>query len=192
MTKELDDQRRAVLNNLTLIFFVFSALCLGSALFMGSAVESKRFGIPAKGGMVGPVEVPKKNAVFLFEVTQGMKVNNWTYVTVEVLDKDKKFLHAFGDEFWSETGRDSDGNWSESHLEFDMKITFDEPGTYFFKVVTEASNFKAARKVVVRYKRLRGSSVAFWWLCFISLGVGIVINEVNRRTIITWIEENSD
>lgn len=192
MTKELDDQRRAVLNTMTVVFFGFSSLCLLTALFMNSAVESKQYGIPAKGGIIGPVEVPKDNSVILFEISQGMRANNWTYVTIEVLDKDKRFMHAFGDEFWFETGRDTDGDWSESHKEFDMKITFDEAGTYFFEVVTEASDFKAASKVLVRYERLMGSSVAFWWLCFLSLGVGIIINEVNRRTIINWLAKSED
>ena len=58
--------------------------------------------------------------------------NDWSAVTGNVLDQDKNYLFGFGQEFWKESGYDSDGRWTESKTKYDMKVTLPK-GIYYLE-----------------------------------------------------------
>lgn len=77
------------------------------------------------------------NAGQLYKVSgaiNGMRDNSWFGVEVGLLNSDGNYLYNKYIEFWRESGRDSDGPWSEASLSTNWIIRIDAPDTYQFVV----------------------------------------------------------
>jgi len=90
----------------------------------------------------------------------------WAEVEVEVLDHNKSYLYSFANEFWSESGYDDEGRWSESLSDYSAKGTFKTPGTYYLALKVY-SNYKVPLVFMKAYA-LDGSGiphflVSFWF-----------------------------
>ena len=98
----------------------------------------------ADGGTLGPIEVPRKDMRVDVEVRQsiaegrGPHFQRWSFVTLELLDANKKYLSSFGGEFWNYAGYD-DGHWEEADTEYETTLMFPSPGTYYLRLDTEAN-----------------------------------------------------
>lgn len=182
--------KRRFLDNITATLMVFAFICLCTSFVMKSSVYIKQFTVPSKGGMVGPLEVPKDVGVYKVEVGQKLKQNNWSYVYIEILNEQKQTVAAFGDEFWDEEGYESGTYWHESDKSFTSKIVLDKKGKYFFEVETETGNLSKAFDIQVKISRSKGSAIGFVWLFALSLTLGIITNEVNRQSIVNAISES--
>ena len=102
----------------------YAALCFVTAIIMNWGVgKTYRETLKSNGSMVGPIEVQKKNTVFLIEVRQPVQYQRFSFVQGSVLNAQKQYLFGFGEELWAESGRDSEGAWSESKQEYDHKVT---------------------------------------------------------------------
>lgn len=55
----------------------------------------------------------KKDQTYRVKITSGSLSNNWLAVGVNFQDDDDLVVNEFEAEFWHESGRDSDGYWSE-------------------------------------------------------------------------------
>ncbi len=183
---EDNNAKRVLLNTLSLVLVIYSVTCLITAFIMDAPIKTEKFDVPKTGMTLGPYVVPDNNAVYYFEFEQMMKVNNWSYLTIEILDQNKEFLYAFGDEFWNESGYDG-GKWHESDTKYETKFTIHKKGTYYFDLITEASNMDDMQKIKMKLSQVRGSSLGFYWLSIISLGLAILLNEINRQTIIRML-----
>ena len=64
----------------------------------------------------------------------GLRNNSWFGVDVGLLNSDNEQIYSKYIEFWRETGRDSDGPWSEASLRSSWIIRVDEPDTYRFVI----------------------------------------------------------
>ena len=64
----------------------------------------------------------------------GMQDNSWFGVDVGMLNSDNEQIYSKYIEFWRESGRDSDGPWSEASLSSSWVIRVDEPDTYRFVI----------------------------------------------------------
>lgn len=74
--------------------------------------------------------------------------NQGMYVVVELLDKEKNVINVVESDFWYESGRDSDGNWTESETSSSKYFKFIEAGDYFARIYaqTDSTYFNEANK----------------------------------------------
>lgn len=134
----------------------------------------------------GPLTTKKYNETYAIRVAASLPVNTWSFVEGEVLDEEKEYLFSFGKELWHETGRDSDGPWTESENNYTMKITLPEPGTYYFRFKTQGRYDVAALRVVI--SKRYGSSLPHIMLGLFALTIGLVLNEIKNKTICQILE----
>lgn len=66
--------------------------------------------------------------------------NQGMYVVVELLDKDKNVINAVESDFWYETGRDSEGTWTESETSSSKYFKFVEEGDYFARIYAKTDS----------------------------------------------------
>lgn len=128
--------------------FVFAALCLFTSLIMSLSSGTKLLGDTVKnsGGELGPFTINEDNTVLYADVYQNIPRNRWSFVSLELLDKNRNFLTGFGDELWSADGYDSEGYyWQESDKNYSAKVTVNKAGTYYLNVNPD-NNFKASKQ----------------------------------------------
>ncbi len=177
--EKLEPQQRK--KHYAAVLVVFALVSLVTAIFMNAdAGKKQRFTVPADGsGKPHPIEVREDRSVYVFEVRQstaGMRDNvDWSAVTCEVLDNKGNYLFGFGDEFWSASGYDSDGSWSETKNKYKMKVTFRKKGTYLLDLKTERSNTSAQKPVQVTVTKKAASALPFLWAGIFALVGGVIM-----------------
>ena len=177
---------------IALVLIVFGVVCLITAGFFSiSRGTSIQKDLPLEGGMVGPIEVKKDNTVYLIKVFQFVRNDNaWSAVTGNVLDQDKNYLFGFGQEFWKESGYDSDGRWTESKTKYDVKVTLPK-GTYYLEFETDPSpGVDSGISVSVSGKM--GSSLPFLISGILALILGVILNEIANQSIVKIMEQMED
>ncbi len=166
---------------MALIFFAI--LSFVTALVFNVSTDSPiDQSLPPTGGVVGPITVEKDRTVYQIQVGQELPQNGpGNQVTGIVLDKDKNPLFSFGEDFWSESGYDSDGSWSEKKTSYDIKVTL-EKGSYFFELESDNSTASLSQiRIIVKKKG--GSAVPFFIAGIIALIIGVILNEMSKGTI---------
>ena len=125
-------------NNLLLILSIFASICIITSICLEvGTMYTKKYSRLPEGHILGPIVVKKDNPM-VYEVKSYFRGDNESsYISGEVLDENEDTLYEFGKDSWHESGRDSDGYWSESDRNMTAKLVFSEPGTYYVKVSTE-------------------------------------------------------
>ena len=151
-------QDRLLINNVCIIVCIFCLLCFFTALSQQNAkTKEYQYGtLPKEGILLGPIEVDKKSQIFKVNAHFSGS-NTSTYISGEVLDKDKDTLYEFGKDLWHEEGYDSEGHWSEAERNLSAYLTFSEKGTYYIKMMAEEG---AAGNISVSISRQKSSYVA--------------------------------
>ena len=139
---------------------------------------------------LGPIFVAKNREVFAIRLTAPLPANTWAFLEGEILDAEKEYLFSFGKEIWHETGRDSDGAWQESDLDYTMKVTFPQSGVYYLKLKANGSHDVTA--IAVTISKRRGSSLPHLIFGISTLLVGLVLNEMRNKTLTTLAMRMSD
>ncbi len=180
-----DPVKKAEHNKIARILLGFAALCLFTSLILNmNSGKSLKSSVQTSGGMIGPIEVKKDFSVYSISVRQALnEYGVWSFVSGDVLDSNKEYLFGFGKEFWSETGYDSDGRWSEAETSYDIKITFPKKGNYYLRFNAEMSKQRAGREIMVTVDPKRGSSLAHLVLGIISVLAGAI---VWSRANVSW------
>lgn len=169
------DKLRLTYKKLGIVFLVFAAICLITTLILDSSADNPiKADLPKTGGIVGPIEVKKDNAVYLIKVAQPVNTNQSSYVGGDVLDKNQEYLFGFGEDLWDEDGQDDEGYWHESQTNYEMKVTFPHKDTYYLQFETEMSNPDEAGNVSIEVTPKLASSLATFWLFILSLIAGTV------------------
>lgn len=181
---------RALKDTIASILMLFAFISLISMFVMKSSTYVKSYTIPAKGGIVGPFAVPSDDAIYKLEVGQSLSPNNWSYIYMEVLNEKKEVVGAYGGEMWDEEGYEGSSYWHENERDFTAKMVLHKKGNYYFSFETETANRKKVKNIAFKISKTKGSSVGFTWLFFVSLGLAIFVNEINRRTIINSLSES--
>ena len=143
----------------------------------------QQFELPRKGGVAGPFKVMQDDATIKFHVRQlGVPLGKWYAVDVEVLDDKKQYMFGFGDEFWHESGHDSDGSWQQAHERMAMHAHFEKAGEYYLKLSYETNDKK---RNIMGYRlwvtHVVGSSILFDWLTIISFWLGLFVLLIRYR-----------
>ncbi len=147
------------------IFAIISFIMAGVYSSDVSKMEIKT--MSGEGGTYGPLLVKEKNASYEIVIKNNVALNKWSFIEVNVLDKDKNYLFGFGDGMWHESGYD-EGPWEESKTDFSMDITFKDPGEYYFEVKADR-NDGAGNAIVINIVKEKGSNVPFITLAIISI-----------------------
>ncbi len=181
---------------LALIFIGFSILFIGTGVFFdggAKTLESSRF---PTGRLFGPITTAKKNTVVEITTRDNTLRNGWAFVEVEVLKDKKDRLLSFGGEYFNERGRDAEGPWTESKRMRNVKITLPEIGDYYLKfkvqggpTLSPGTNQTQNSVLYVKVEYKRGSSTALNIIGVILLIIGIALNEIRNKTIITFINK---
>jgi hypothetical protein len=130
--------------------------------------------LPPAGGIIGPITVAKDRTTYHVKVKQPIrKSGHWATVSGEVLDANKKYLFGFGKEFWAESGRDSDGYWSESVTKYDMKVNLGK-GTYYLGIATERHP-GVTDGIQVKVQRKSGSGLPFTIAGIMAMLLGVAL-----------------
>lgn len=173
----------------------FAILSFVTALFFNvttSVLISEN--LPPTGGIVGPLSIDSNRTVLQIEVSQNVPHNGpGNQITGIVLDENKKSLFSFGEEFWSETGYDDGGSWTEQKTSYDIKTTL-QKGTYYLELDSDSPDASRSQiRVIVKKKG--GSAVPLFIAGIIALIIGVIMNEMAKGTIsrgIKSMEGNSD
>lgn len=75
-------------------------------------------------------EVPQDGQMMRFELKGTMKMNSWKAMDMEVYQADGTYLFSYQDDLWSESGRDSEGHWTERKTKASFEIRFAKKGKY--------------------------------------------------------------
>lgn len=107
--------------------------------------------------LIGPIEVDSYSKAFKLKAKRSVyRHGDWVSIKADILDDKKKYLFSVSDEFWHETGRDSEGAWSETHKKLSTKFSL-QKGTYYLAVEAEYS--KGLKKgVTVELKPILGAT----------------------------------
>lgn len=159
-----------------LLFFFFSILSVAVAIYFSTAGSGQQLKktVAEEEIILGPLQVDKARAVYKFKFHQAIRqFGDWSSVLVEILDKNKKGLCRFSDEFWAETGRDSEGTWTERRESFTLKYTFPAAGQYYLYVTHEQNRPGGAGPLVVSAMPKKGSAILPTLLAVVLFILGI-------------------
>ncbi len=175
---------------LAFLLLGFGGLCLITTLFLSTGstlldtkfpkgnieVEVKKRNYKVDMGVAGPIEIDKAGKVLEMEVHHDVTTNNWSHVSVHLLDENKEYITGFGEELWHETGYDSGGRWEEAKEQYSMNMTVPEAGTYYLKMIEETDMKKRhlGRKARLIVSTQQGSTVHIKVAGFVSLALGFL------------------
>ena len=164
------------MNKYGLSFLVFGLICLFTAGILSSHTgNSIKQNIPPTGGKFGPIKIQEKNEVVEIEVAQRVGDKHWSAIEAKVVDAKDNYLFAFSEELWFETGYDADGRWQEGKNQYDISVTFPEPGNYFIHFSSANSDGSNVGGIRVEANKKVGSSIIHLWLGCLSLIIGAAI-----------------
>ena len=75
-------------------------------------------------------EVPENGQMMRFEIAGSMPMNTWKSIDIDVYDLAGNYLFTYQDELWSESGRDSEGKWTEYRRYAEFSQHFPKKGIY--------------------------------------------------------------
>lgn len=101
--------------------------------------------------------------------TRGLRNNSWFGVEVNLANSDKDVVYSKYLEFWRESGRDSDGAWSEAKLSFSWFVRIDEPDTYQFLIDADEKSTSASADFHLHMEPNKASTTPFIFAGFFSL-----------------------
>lgn len=120
-------------------YFAWKTVMPAAELFRTSVSLQGINDVPA-----GELVVSEKGAVYQLStrLSNGLPTNTWTGVDVDITDSDGEYAGGYYVEFWSESGTDSDGYWSESRLQIAENVRFDETGRYSISATMSGTTAK--------------------------------------------------
>ena len=178
---------RIDLRALAAVFLVFSAICLVTAIFYDGTAETL-LNAQYKGAekTLGPIETERANSVLVVEIAHALSIDRGfgtmdSFVEGEVLDANRQYLFSFGKDFYAEAGYD-EGNYYESDTSTSMKVTLQDPGTYYLRLKAEGS---LDRQISVTVSRQVGSGLLHRVLGILALLAGIALLWIGNRPVRT-------
>jgi len=195
-----DEDEQINWGKVALVFIGFAILYLATAFYFDINDNELKRTVVSTSKPYGPIKTTKNNTVAAITLTDYNLTNRWTYVETNVVNEQNVVITSFGGKFFQESGRDSEGPWSESATLSDVKITLPKPGNYYLKFTVQSGGVYASTgtdvtqnsRIGVEVSLKKGASTLYTVLGLIFLVIGVVLNEVRHRTIITMIENFTD
>lgn len=99
----------------------------------------------------------------------GLRDNSWFGVDVGLQSSDNEVVYSKYLEFWRESGRDSDGPWSEADLSSSWFIRVDEPDTYTVVIDGDEQSTSSTADFRLHTERNKTSLMPFMLAAVFSL-----------------------
>ncbi|BES70500.1 hypothetical protein RE428_15180 [Marinobacter nanhaiticus D15-8W] len=122
-----------------LFAFAVASLITAFILSLPGGTQKLAESVPADGGIVGPFHIEEDDTILRANVRQNLPVNQWSFVTLSLLDSQKRYLTGFGEGFWDEDGYDEGYYWREAEESYEAKVTVAKPGDYYLQVTPESN-----------------------------------------------------
>ncbi|KAF7781488.1 hypothetical protein PRUB_b0724 [Pseudoalteromonas rubra] len=121
-------------------------------------------------------EVPQDGQMMRFELKGTMKMNSWKAMDMEVYQADGTYLFSYQDDLWSESGRDSEGNWTERKTKASFAIRFAKKGKYQLYLTDQSSNNQKLNntRYYFRVVPVRGDASVLKPLLYVALIVAFL------------------
>lgn len=140
----------------------------------------------------GPIIIKKPGTVYDVEVSASLPSNHWSFVEVVVTDSYDDYMYSFGQELWHESGKDSEGHWTEKRTEFESSLTFPQTGEFYLNFVTNSKRNREPKRLNVTLVKKNGSAMLHFWLAILVLVVAIICIEIQYSVIQNTLEAMSD
>ncbi|OSM07142.1 hypothetical protein [Magnetofaba australis] len=141
----------------------------------------------------GPFTIQRKSQPVEFSIHVNQSQQSWTAIDSELIDKPGgSAITGFSGDLWRESGRDSDGAWSDEQTEATMRLTLSGPREYYLRLkvrqgaITDVGNGRDATlsaPISIRLDYLRGSSASYDKGALLLLILGLVLDRIWRRNI---------
>lgn len=124
---------------LLITYGITTLLSDSTVVLEGSTVASTR-----EPTELGTLKVETAGESFAFELASArFSANRYAEVILDIEDSDGVWAGGAEAEFWHETGRDSDGSWTETDYGVTKEFRFDNPGSYTLTLTPGATNLDA-------------------------------------------------
>jgi len=136
-----------------LIFGLLNSTRSGNPVFQQTVSLNQ---ISQNGLLLGPVQMDKVNTVYrTIMKASGIQDNQFTWVGAELINAQNQAVNALVGDFWRESGRDSEGPWSESKLKTKDHFRLTTPGEYYFRLFLDPGSDKSGRLSFEVYQGIR-------------------------------------
>ncbi len=136
---------------------------------------------PPKGGEMTDLVVKSPFESYQIDIYQDPELMQWSHVDVAIYNAAGRYMFGFGDEFWYESGRDSEGyDWTEWINTYSARFTLPQ-GLYKLVISSEQSAVDKVSDIQLKLQRLNGSQLPFIWLGVVLLLVGWILNVMGKR-----------
>ena len=160
------------------ILIVFILLSVISSFIIEVNVEDEQYThLPKAGGLYGPFTIHDDGTPTSIKIsrTRAIDAFDWDALDIEILDANKNYMASFGAEFWKETGRDSDGRWSEEDNDAELRYFFHQKGEYFLKVTTQSTDTRKNNQLYyIAINQKLGSGEVFSSFGFILMWIAAI------------------
>ncbi len=177
--------------HVALLVLGFAILFFATSFYFDASTKTyKRAKVPL-GTMYGPIESTRPNQIIAITMRHVTPRQSWAFVEGVVLKDRRHRITGFGGEYFRQSGYDSDGSWSESERERDVKVVLPTPGQYWLQFIAEGGRIGASKgkrldpkhRVEVSVAMKRGGAEILKWTGFFLLVVAVIMNEIRNRTV---------
>ncbi len=135
------------------------------------------------GVIQGPIELKQTDSVYRIVISTSIPDNSWAWAAYEILDHEQAAINAVEGEFWRESGRDSDGPWSEQDTETDDYFRLSEAGKYYVRIFAEAGT---ARTGTVSVKVFEGITLSRYYFLVMLMCFGYGFAILRYKSLKPW------
>ncbi|TMP42359.1 hypothetical protein CWB96_21520 [Pseudoalteromonas citrea] len=117
-------------------------------------------------------DVPENGSIMRFEVNGRLALQSWKSLELMVFGPDEQYLFTIKDELWAESGRDSDGRWTEYRDKIRISQRFPQKGQYTAILYDEKGPHRTGNgsEYYFRITALKGdSSILTLWLWILGI-----------------------
>jgi hypothetical protein len=102
----------------------------------------------------GPMQLSRKGSLYKIVLTTSIPDNSWSWGGVELLDGSQQTINSVSKEFFRESGRDSEGPWSESVTRTSQLFKLSKTGEYYLRLIGEKGTASRGKLTVSVYEGL--------------------------------------
>ncbi len=170
-----------ILMLLSLINIGNGQMIFSDSLSVSSSVSTSSISSEENQKLLGPLAFNKKDEIYTISLQSNVSGNNnWNTGYITLLNTQKQVINQLNGEFWSESGYDDEGSWSESESSTELLFYIENPGEYYIALSGESGNVKGSKFSVQVYEGTRLSRYYLWFGIFSAI-IGLIIIYSNNR-----------
>lgn len=127
---------------------LFSLMSMRSCLSNGKIIAQHSIQVSDTKNIpqtYGPFSLKEKGKIHKIEIQTRLNKDSWFWGSAELLDENKQTINSIEAEFYRESGRDSDGAWTESKTKKKKLFYLKNPGIFYIKLLAEKGTSNGAQ-----------------------------------------------